>query len=47
MAEALKNREEHRVLLPNTGWETYERLLAEREERRKPRFFYDRGYWRS
>ena len=43
MAEALKNREEHRVLLPNTGWGTYERLLAEREERRKPRFFYDRG----
>ncbi len=43
MAGALKNREEHRVLLPNTGWGTYESLLAEREERRKPRFFYDRG----
>ena len=43
MAEALKNREEHRVLLPNASWGTYERLLAEREERRYPRFFYDRG----
>ena len=43
MAEALKSREEHRVLLYNMGWETYERLLAEREERRSPRFFYDRG----
>ena len=43
MAEALKNREEHRILLPNASWETYERLLAEREERRSPRFFYDRG----
>ena len=43
MAEALKNREEHRILLPNASWGTYERLLAEREERRSPRFFYDRG----
>ncbi len=43
MAEALKNREEHRILLSNASWETYERLLAEREERRSPRFFYDRG----
>lgn len=43
MAEALKNREEQRILLPNASWETYERLLAEREERRSPRFFYDRG----
>ncbi len=43
MAEALKNRQEQRVLLPNASWETYERLLAEREERRSPRFFYDRG----
>ena len=43
MAGALKNREEHRILLPNASWETYERLLAEREERRSPRFFYDRG----
>ncbi len=42
MAEALKNRE-HRILLPNASWGTYERLLAEREERRSPRFFYDRG----
>lgn len=43
MAGALKNREEQRVLLHNASWETYERLLAEREERRSPRFFYDRG----
>jgi Uma2 family endonuclease len=43
VAEALKNREEHRILLPNASWGTYERLLAEREERRSPRFFYDRG----
>ena len=43
MAEALKNREEHRILLSNASWGTYERLLAEREERRSPRFFYDRG----
>jgi Uma2 family endonuclease len=43
MAEVLKDRQEHRILLPNASWETYERLLAEREERRSPRFFYDRG----
>jgi Uma2 family endonuclease len=43
VAEALKNREEHRVILRNASWGTYERLLAEREERRSPRFFYDRG----
>ncbi len=43
MAETLKNREERRILLPNASWGTYERLLAEREERRYPRFFYDRG----
>jgi len=43
VAEALKNQEERRILLPNASWGTYERLLAEREERRYPRFFYDRG----
>ncbi len=43
MAEALKNQEESRIILPNASWGTYERLLAEREERRYPRFFYDRG----
>ena len=32
MVKALKNREEHRVLLHNASWGTYERLLAEREE---------------
>ena len=34
---------EQRVLLKNVGWETYGRLREEREERRSPRFFYDRG----
>ncbi len=43
MAEALKSLPEQRVLLPNVSWGTYERLLKEREERRAPRFFYDRG----
>ena len=43
MAEALKNQEESRIILPNASWGTYERLLEEREERRYPRFFYDRG----
>lgn len=44
MAEAVQSlRQDQRVLLRNVGWETYERLLAEREERRAPRFFYDRG----
>jgi Uma2 family endonuclease len=45
-AKALKNREEHRIPLPNASWGTCERLLAEREERRSPRFFYDQGCWR-
>ena len=30
---------EQRVLLRNVGWETYERLREEREERPTPRFF--------
>lgn len=34
---------EQRVILHNVGWETYETLREEREERRSPRFFYDRG----
>ena len=34
---------EGRVLLRNVGWGTYELLIAEREERRVPRFYYDRG----
>ena len=41
--ETLRSSAEQRVLLQNVGWETYERLLAEREERRVPRFFYDQG----
>lgn len=31
------------VVLPRVGWETYERLLADDEERRVPRLTYDRG----
>jgi Uma2 family endonuclease len=31
---------EHRVLLPNVSWETFERLLAEAGDRRSHRFFY-------
>jgi len=31
------------MLLRNVSWETYERLMEEREKRRVPRFFYDRG----
>lgn len=41
--ETVKSQVEQRVILPNVSWETYERLIAEREERRAPRFFYDRG----
>jgi Uma2 family endonuclease len=31
------------VVLPRVSWETYERLLADDEERRVPRMTYDRG----
>ena len=31
------------MLLRNVSWETYERLMDEREERRVPRFSYDQG----
>ena len=41
--QTVKSPAEQRMLLRNASWETYERLIAEREERRKPRFFYDRG----
>ncbi len=41
--ETVKSPPEQRVLLRNVSWETYERLLAEREESRVPRFAYDRG----
>lgn len=39
----MKSPAEGRVLLRNVSWETYERLIDEREERSVPRFFYDRG----
>jgi Uma2 family endonuclease len=41
--ETVKSPPDGRVLLHNVSWETYERLIAEREERPVPRFFYDRG----
>lgn len=41
--ETVKTPAEGRVLLRNVSWETYERLIKEREERPVPRFFYDRG----
>jgi Uma2 family endonuclease len=41
--KTLRSSAEQRVILRNVGWETYERLIAEREERRVPRFFYERG----
>jgi len=40
--ETAKSLAEQRVILRNVSWETYERLLSEREESRTPRFFYDR-----
>ncbi|CAA9449511.1 Flavodoxin reductases (ferredoxin-NADPH reductases) family 1 [uncultured Rubrobacteraceae bacterium] len=41
--KTVKSPAEGRVLFRNASWETYERLMAEREERPVPRFFYDRG----
>jgi Uma2 family endonuclease len=41
--ETVKSPAEHRVILHNTSWETYERLMEERGESRVPRFAYDRG----
>ena len=41
--ETVKSPAEHRVILHNVSWETYERLLAERGDRRVPRFAFDRG----
>lgn len=39
----MKSPAEGRALLRNVSWETYERLISEREENPAPRFFYDRG----
>lgn len=41
--ETVESPAEGRVLLHYVGWETYERLIDEREERSVPRFFYDQG----
>ncbi|MFN0166069.1 MAG: Uma2 family endonuclease [Bryobacteraceae bacterium] len=40
---AVASPPEQRVLLQNTSWETYERLLAENVNQLGTRFFYDRG----
>jgi Uma2 family endonuclease len=41
--ETVKSPAEHGVILHNTSWATYERLIKERGENRAPRFAYDRG----
>ena len=41
--ETVKSPAEGKVLLRNVSWETYERLLEDHLERRKPHFYYDRG----
>lgn len=41
--ETIKSPAEHRVILHDTSWETYVRLMKERGENRVPRFTYDRG----
>lgn len=43
MEAVKKSPAEGKVLLRDVSWETYERLVAERGERRVPRFHYDRG----
>ncbi len=40
---AVASPPEQRVILSNTSWETYERLLAENVNQLGTRFFYDRG----
>ena len=39
----LASSADERVVLPCVSWETYERLLADDEERRVPRMTYDQG----
>lgn len=41
--ETIKSPAEHRVILHDTSWETYVRLMKKRGENRVPRFTYDRG----
>lgn len=41
--EKIKSPAEHKVILRNASWATYERLMDERGESRVPRFAYDRG----
>jgi Uma2 family endonuclease len=41
--ETIKSPAEHRIILHNTSWETYERLLADHRDSSSPRFTYDRG----
>ena len=41
--ETVDRSVERKVILHDVRWETYERLLAERESGSAPRFTYDRG----
>lgn len=41
--ETVKSPAEQKVTLHNVRWETYERLMDERGDRRVPRFAYDQG----
>ena len=41
--QTVKSPAENRIILHNTSWETYERLLDERGDSRVPRLAYDRG----
>lgn len=41
--ESRPGQVEHKVLLRNVSWETYESLLADHENSSAPRFTYDRG----
>jgi Uma2 family endonuclease len=41
--ETIKSPAEHKVILHNISWGTYERLMDERGENRVPRFAFDRG----
>jgi len=39
----IQSPQQHRVILHDISWETYERLLADHADRSAPRFTYDRG----
>jgi Uma2 family endonuclease len=41
--ETIKSPAEHRIILHNTSWETYEHLLVDHRDSSSPHFTYDRG----